>query len=745
MLVLNKEKQNFSLLKDTITVSLLIVFFLILFFHMAQAYYSLFHTIVEMLCVYISFSIFMLVWYTYQRNTQVNHLIGFGFLFVAVFNLMHALLFSGIISVAGDINNELSIWYYYTGRLIEGHILIYITKRNFAVPKRIGFLVTVLLIGITSWAIYSLFPMLPALYDDMQRTTVTRLFLEGGIIVLFLYALLKIKGKLGEKGVVIFPYIFAAVLSAIIAEVGIIFYAKESVYFILGHLLKLACYYFFFKGIVASAVLYPYEKAEQNNIFLKCLLNELPIGVTMYNSDIELSFANTKALSLLDCELKDVFGCDPMATGSKFSELNRIPQAFANGGKCEKNILLELKTKNGQSIKLKADYFKIADGYLVLFDDPKNEQDLASLKLQTKTILGSINNLIIITDIQYKIIMCNSKATELLEMEESEVIGKNIDSLFEIIIDDERKKGQQYHLFLNAGKQDKFYRLPIVTVKGNDKELLIHTDHIKNIDGEIIGMILTAADITSISIENEMERQNEKLITLGQMAAGIVHEIRNPLTAIKGFSQLIRYKTEEGKILEYAGLIEQETENINRFVTDFLMFAKPSPCKYEDINVDAMIDSIKAMIDTNAFIRKIEVQYEIKDGQKVIFADLNKIRQVILNISKNAMEAVGDLTNPLIKISSEYHHQSSQIAISIYNNGRPMSEEERLMAGTPFFTTKTKGTGLGLCICFQIIKEHHGKIEIESSVALEGTKFIIYLPCKKDQQEETDCTENTAG
>jgi PAS domain S-box-containing protein len=747
MLVLDKEKTFFSLFKDTLTVSMLLVFSLILLFNIEwQNYYSLFHTTAEAVCVFISFNIFMLVWYTYQIKAPMNHLISFGFLIVAVFDLLHVLFFSGFLSVTGDLNNNLSMWFYYVGRLFQGGIFIFIIKKNIAVPKGLTFFASVLLIGIICWAIYSLFPLLPALYDDLQNSTEAKLYLEGAIILLFLYALVRIKEKLREKGLVIYPYIFAAAISAIIAELCFMIVARQSVYYLIGHLFKMACYFFFLKGILVSAVQYPYEKAEDNNRFLKCLLNELPIGVTMYNSDIELTFANTKALSLLDCELKDVFGCGPIETGSKFSEIKRLPEVFANGGKCEKNTLIEVKSKNGQRIKLKADYFKLADGYLVLFEDPKNEQDLASLKLQTKTILGSINNLIIITDIHYKIIICNSKTTELLEMEEFDVIGKNIDSLFELLIDDERKKGQQYHLFLNAGERGKFYRLPIVTVKGNEKELLIHTDHIKNIDGEIIGMILTAADITSISIENEKERQNEKLITLGQMAAGIVHEIRNPLTAIKGFSQLIRYKTEDEKISEYAGLIEKETENINRFVTDFLMFAKPSPCQYEDITVKAMIDSIKAMIDTNAFIRRIEVQYEISAGEKKILIDLNKIRQVILNITKNAMEAVCDLTHPLIKVSAEYHHQTSQIAISIYNNGRPMSEEERLMAGTPFFTTKTKGTGLGLCICFQIIREHHGKIEIESSEALDGTKFIIYLPCKDEQQqEETDCTENTAG
>lgn len=729
MLLLNKKKSVFTLLQETFTIFMLVILGSIIIINPFWISYNRFlHTAMELVCVFISLATFLLVWYTFEKNDQVNHLIGFGFLAVAIFDIQHSFFF-----LRANQDFELSIWYWLFGRFFECLILILITKENYDVPKWQGLFCTLLLAGTSSWFIYRQLPFLPILYD-FQGATVIKIFLECTVILLLMYALLKIKGRLLENGIVAYSYIFTAIIFAILAELCFTF-ELNSVFYGTGHLLKMIYYFFFLKGIFVTAVVYPYEKLEESNEFLTNVLNDLPIGVTIYDADLKLCFANTKALRLLNCELKDILGYYPEDMGNRFGYINRIPQILLNGGVIEKNILLELNTYAGNKLRLKTDYFKIKDRYLVIFEDAKKEQDLGNIKLQTKTILGSINNPIIITNVDYRIIMCNSKTTELLEMEESDIIDKDIFSLFEVIKDEHKKKETVSYQFFKSDRPENYQRIPIITMKGHKKELLLHTDQIKNIEGEQIGTIIIVADYTLVNQEHEIQRQNEKMIMLGQMAAGIVHEIKNPLTAIKGFSQLIKYKIEDEKVLEYAYFIERETDNINRFVTDFLLFAKPSPAELKETTIHELIDSIKTMIDTNAFIRKINLEFEIKDGEKFVQVDVNKIRQVILNITKNAMEVVTEQKHPEIKISTDYHSQSYEVAINIYNNGKPMTEEERRNAGTPFFTTKAKGTGLGLSICYQIIKEHKGRIEIESDER-KGTKFIIFLPCRNKVKTE---------
>lgn len=735
MLLLNKKKSVFTLLQETFTIFMLVILGSIIIINPFWISYNRFlHTAMELVCVFISLATFLLVWYTFEKNDQVNHLIGFGFLAVAIFDILHSLVF---LSTSQDI--ELSIWYWIFGRFFECVILILITKDKYDVPKWQGLFCTLLIAGISSWLIYRYVSYLPALFN-FQDSTAIKLILESVIILLLMYALFQIKGKLLENGIVAYSYIFNAIIFAILVELCFTF-DVNSVLYGTGHLLKMICYFFFLKGIFVTAVIYPYEKLEENNEFLTNVLNDLPIGVIMYDADLKLCFANNKALKLLNCRLKDIYGYYPEDMGNRFGYINRIPQVLLNGGVVEKNILLELTTYTGRTLRLKADYFKIKDRYLVIFEDAKKEQDLGNLKLQTKTILGSINNPIIITNVDYRIIMSNSKTTELLEMEETDLLGKDFFSLFEVIKDDHRKKDTLSSQFFKSNRPENYQRIPIITMKGHKKELLLHTDQIKNIEGELIGTIIIVADYTLVNQEHEILRQNEKMIMLGQMAAGIVHEIKNPLTAIKGFSQLIKFKAEDEKALEYACFIERETDNINRFVTDFLMFAKPSPAELKETTINELIDSIKTMIDTNAFIRKINLEFAIKDGEKIVRVDVNKIRQVILNITKNAMEVVTDQKHPEIKISTDYHNQSYEVAINIYNNGKPMTEEERRNAGTPFFTTKAKGTGLGLSICYQIIKDHKGRIEIESDKKI-GTSFIIFLPCRNKLKTEKELKDS---
>lgn len=733
MIVLKKNPPVLNLHKEILYALLFIGICSLIINYLWTQNLLFYHTFAELVCIFTSLVIFMTIWYTYEINDQLNHLIGFGFLAVAIFDAIHAIYYAEY--VAGQ--NQLSLWYWLFGRIIEGIVLNLMVWEKYNLSKKSAFLVTVLVSSFCSWLIYQQRAYLPLLRDP-SGITVIRLIIEGLVILLFLRALSKIKGKRNEKGQIAYDYIFTALIIAIIAELILMFFSFESVFHGVGHLFKTIYYFFLFKGIFVSVVLYPYERLEDNNQFLINVLNDLPVGVTMYNAhDLKLCFANTKALNLFNCELKNIYGFIPDDIAIRFGEMKRIPHLLLTGSNTERSILLEVQDNTGKKLKLMTDYFKMEDQYLVMFEEAKKEQDLTNLNLQSKAILSSINNPIIITNLDYIIITCNAKTTELFDMEESEIIGKNVYSLFELIKDEREveKSERLKHDYFKSVQKDNFLRISIVTLKGCRKELLVHTDQIKNVEGDIIGIMITAADITMINQENELQRQNEKLIILGQMAAGVVHEIKNPLTTIKGFSQLIKYKAEDEKILEFARYIDEETDNINKFVADFLLFAKPAPFQLREITINELIESIKTMIETNAFIRKINVSFQINDGEKVIKADLNKIRQVILNITKNAMEVLIEQAHPEIRIRTEYRPKSCEMMIRIHNNGKPMTEEEKLMAGTPFFTTKAKGTGLGLSVCYQIIREHYGRIEIESGDG-KGTEFIIVLPCPQEEIKE---------
>jgi PAS domain S-box-containing protein len=322
------------------------------------------------------------------------------------------------------------------------------------------------------------------------------------------------------------------------------------------------------------------------------------------------------------------------------------------------------------------------------------------------------------------IIMCNTALEEAVEMGAEDILGMNILDFMELI---QFSRKDLANKDLNESDINAIYEASFITPNGDKKEIILQFAPIHNVDGELIGVIVVASDITILKKEQQREQQQEKLALLGQMATGIVHEIKNPLTSILGFSQVITLKSQDEKIKGYARLIEKEVHGLNKIVSDFLAFAKPRSPILNEVSLNDIVDSMKLMLETNVVGKGIKISYHLVENIKPVMADENQIKQVILNIVKNAIDVLKGTDNPEIKISSGYSQIMNESFITIFNNGKSMSEEEKRMVGTPFFTTKKKGTGLGLSICHQIMKEHGGRIDFESEPGI-GTSFTLHLP-----------------
>ncbi|MDD2433000.1 MAG: MASE3 domain-containing protein [Clostridia bacterium] len=724
MLALNKqETQIMQVMFKELILFLLGAFFLakVLAASFWLNYTVFCHTSLELICVFISFTIFLLVWYTYENSFVVNHLMCFCFFILGIFDILHLIFYSEKIMFA-QIN--LSVWYWMAGRFTLALILLAITTElQIKLNKHVGLFLSLLVVSFVAIWFYKCREFLPILFVA-EGYTKSKIVIDCLLISLFLFVLYNLRSKFIRQDVLAYQYLMSALLVAIIAEVCFIIKPSASFYNIGGHLLKATYYFFFLKGIFVSAVQYPYKKIAQTSESIIQVFDEIPLGIVIYDQYLRLFFANKKALNILTYQLQDIYGLHHDIIVQKFGFMNILEQK-AKKEKVLKDVYTELKNKSGAKCKIRADYYKLSNSYLVLFEEVPDNQELETLKIQTRAVLNSINKVVILLDIKNRIIVCNKNCLEVLDMEEHEVIGKDVNEL--AILLSFKADGDIIKCKRNKRIQE-LHEVSITTLKGNKKDLFFHIDYINNLTEEKIGAIILATDITLFKKESLKMQQKEKLIALGQMAAGIVHEIKNPLTAIKGFSQLIKYKDQDEKMREYAAMIDRETEIINNFISDFLTFARPSPPDLKQISLNKIVKSMKLIIDTNTFIRDIKVSFDLSPVDKLIVADANQLRQVILNIVKNAMEAVVDNEGSEIKISTKYHRRTKEMSVTIYNNGKAMTAEEKLMVGTPFFTTKAKGTGLGLSICFQIIKEHNGRIEIESEEGV-GTSFIVYLPC----------------
>jgi nitrogen-specific signal transduction histidine kinase len=215
--------------------------------------------------------------------------------------------------------------------------------------------------------------------------------------------------------------------------------------------------------------------------------------------------------------------------------------------------------------------------------------------------------------------------------------------------------------------------------------------------------------------------QSEKMSIAGQLAAGIAHEIRNPITAIKGFLKLLM---NENKDTRYLRIINDEVEKIELIASEFLVLAKPHIEEKQEVNIYQLMRSVKTLLDTQALGKNIGIVFE-QDATTVelmVTCDEVKIRQVLINLIKNAIEV---MENGYITLSVK--EMGDQIHISVTDEGRGMPKEIMESIGQPFFTTKQTGTGLGLYVCQKIIQNHNGQLDVESEEGI-GTTFTISLP-----------------
>ncbi|MDP9740584.1 UNVERIFIED_ORG: signal transduction histidine kinase [Bacillus sp. B2I3] len=222
--------------------------------------------------------------------------------------------------------------------------------------------------------------------------------------------------------------------------------------------------------------------------------------------------------------------------------------------------------------------------------------------------------------------------------------------------------------------------------------------------------------------EKEIVR-TEKLKYVGQLAAGVAHEIRNPLTTIKGFFQLLKSQDHDKSLIEkYSDVMLHEVDRVNVFVTQLLDLAKPHQLEWEKIDLKDFLDEIMDTYTSSIPSSHVRIINGMTQSV-IVYSDRNRLRQVLLNVLNNACEAIE------ARGQIELHHDSisQYIRLVISDDGKGISPENLKNIGMPFYTTKPDGNGLGVATCIQIMEELKGKFQIES-VPDEGTKVTLTIP-----------------
>ena len=258
--------------------------------------------------------------------------------------------------------------------------------------------------------------------------------------------------------------------------------------------------------------------------------------------------------------------------------------------------------------------------------------------------------------------------------------------------------------------------------------LALSATPIRDETGTCRGAVIVLRDLSVIKKLEEKVRRSEKLAAIGELAAGIAHEIRNPLSSIRGFAQFLRHALKDKPQEQvYADTMVAEVDRINRVVSDLLTFARPVEAELVPTEITDLIEHAVRLVAADASSRDVQIQTRIADVSKLPL-DANQMTQALLNLLLNALQAVDP--GGRIEIGADFNVEEACLDLWIADNGPGISPDQKEKIFEPFFTTREKGTGLGLAIVHKIVENHQGEIQIESPIggSTTGCRFTMIIP-----------------
>jgi PAS domain S-box-containing protein len=271
------------------------------------------------------------------------------------------------------------------------------------------------------------------------------------------------------------------------------------------------------------------------------------------------------------------------------------------------------------------------------------------------------------------------------------------------------------------------------TPAGETRRLGVTISPVRSADEKISGTICLLSDLTELAALQEQMELKKNLAALGELSAGIAHEFKNALATISGYAQMIRSESSDGEISDHAERILEQTRNITHVVTEFLKFARPLDISDEPVDLQPLIG--RAIDEVSTAAPGVSVRAEGDFG--IVAGDEGLLRQVILNLARNGAEACEGRTDGRVVVRGEIVKggDSPSQRITVQDNGSGISADAMPNLFHPFFTTKARGTGLGLAVVQKIILQHGGLIEARNHPS-GGAVFIVTLPARRAHASE---------
>ncbi|OMF38681.1 hypothetical protein BK133_00270 [Paenibacillus sp. FSL H8-0548] len=471
---------------------------------------------------------------------------------------------------------------------------------------------------------------------------------------------------------------------------------------------------------------------EKDHLY-KSLMESVVAGVFVGQRDT-IVYANPYLAEMFGYTNEEMFKLSPfdLVTANEIEEVRML--VFAAMAKGVNQIPLKFKgiKKDGSIIYLEGNssiiMFNGQPSLLGTIQDVtfkrEKERLLRDNAMLYQKIIKFVPEPIVLSD-GGTILYVNKLAMQVIGVNDAkDAVGKSIFDFFHPVDHETIKDTMQF--IMSTDNATPFQERVIVHPDGQCIDVELSCIRINNYMGKDV-MLSVIRDLTDRKRSEEILIRSEKLSAIGQLAAGVAHEIRNPLTALKGFTQLLSARYPEQP--HYFTIMSNEIDRITLIVNEFMTLAKPHFSQFSNEPFKPILQSVISVLETQAILLNIELKASYDQSNPIVYCNVNQLKQVFLNVVKNAFEAMpggGEVVISAVSMEDGYVH------IRIKDGGPGIPEELINKIGEPFLTTKEKGTGLGIMISSRIIEAHKGTLQL-SSVINEGTVVEIKLPIETQE------------
>ncbi len=353
----------------------------------------------------------------------------------------------------------------------------------------------------------------------------------------------------------------------------------------------------------------------------------------------------------------------------------------------------------------------------------ERESGFRALSAFHENIVQSMSSGLFTADLDGRVTSFNPAGYAILALDPAAVLGRRCWDLFGW------EEGSAWYAGL--AQRGVPYRLERETLRRDGRRALLGMtlSWLKDSDGAPVGMVGIFQDLTEIKALEDRVHQRERLASVGELAAGLAHEIRNPLAAISGAMEVLQQDLSlHGEYQTLMGIAMRETERLNGLIGQFLLYARPSSPHTQSCDLAPLVTETLALLRTHPDCRSdIEIVERYSEGLSGVEADPNQIRQVVWNLVLNALQAMPDGGRLEVRLRLVVAANGSAVELAIGDTGCGIRSDDIPRMFLPFFTTKPGGSGLGLAIVHRIVEEHRGHVDVRSERA-KGTQITVTLP-----------------